>query len=261
MKSKKHIAIIGNGKLGGVLRAALAGAGYNVAAYARGQKPDLADADIVFITTQDQNIAKAAKSLARLEWKRGAIAVHCSGSENSDLLVPLRRKGVLTASCHPLQSFPDLKSGLAALPGTYWFCEGQGRAVAAMKPIIQQLRGKMIPIKADQKIAYHGAVCMAANYLTSLIGASGNIAGQIGLRETEFRAALAPILQATLRNTIALGPRAALTGPIQRGDGVTIRKHQSAIRKLNSNSKQLLGVYKALYEYTKIMIKPPKRRG
>ncbi|TAH32415.1 MAG: DUF2520 domain-containing protein [Alphaproteobacteria bacterium] len=254
MKSKKQIVIIGNGKLGGVLRTALHKAGFNVRAFGRGQKPDVGDADIVFIATQDQNIAKTAKSLARLEWKKGAVAVHCSGSENSDLLSPLRRKGVFTASCHPLQSFPNLKSGLRALPGTYWFCEGRGRALATMKPIIQKLRGKMVTVKPDQKNAYHGAVCMAANYLTTLVGASGDIAAQIGLRESEFRAALAPILHATLRNTIAIGPRAALTGPIQRGDGVTVQKHQRAIKKLRNNSRDLLGVYNALYKYTKVMI-------
>jgi predicted short-subunit dehydrogenase-like oxidoreductase (DUF2520 family) len=92
---------------------------------------------------------------------------------------------------------------------------------------------------------------MAANYLTTLIGASEQIAAEIGLDGKLFRAALAPILRATLENTIAMGPKAALTGPVARGDNSIVQSHLQRLQDLPAHANDVSAIYELLAEYTK----------
>ena len=267
------IAVIGLGRVGAVLAVSLAKAGYKVAAVAR-SKPaavefcrtrganlptlfpaelsDLPSAEIIIFCVGDSEIAPLAERLTVQNLlSKGQIIAHCSGSMDMSALSACKKIDCLTASMHPLQSFPNFESGLAALPGIFWFVEGDAAAKPKLRVIVEKLSGQYAEIQSGQKAAYHTAVCMAANYLTSLIAASESIATQNGIDADLFRRALEPILTTTLRNTVQLGPVAALTGPIRRGDDLTVQRHIAEIRKLGNHSNGLMSIYQSLGEFTK----------
>jgi len=60
-----------------------------------------------------------------------------------------------------------------------------------------------------------------------------------GVGPEEGLAALAPIARATLENTLRMGPQAALTGPISRGDVETVRRNVHALRLVSQSTQNL----------------------
>ena len=74
----------------------------------------------------------------------------------------------------------------------------------------------------DDRAAYHAAASIASNFLITLEWAAERIGGV-------DRAALAPLVRATVENWVAEGPRAALTGPIARGDEATVARQRAAV--------------------------------
>ena len=59
----------------------------------------------------------------------------------------------------------------------------------------------------------------------ALEGAAERLAATAGVD----RAALAPLVRASVENWAALGAREALTGPVARGDEATVAAHRAAV--------------------------------
>ena len=84
----------------------------------------------------------------------------------------------------------------------------------------------MMPVRipADAKPAYHAGAAIVANYTVAL-RRCGRAArrGRRGCRRTLPRGFIFRCSGGTVANLTALGPAAALTGPVRRGDVQTIR--------------------------------------
>jgi predicted short-subunit dehydrogenase-like oxidoreductase (DUF2520 family) len=88
---------------------------------------------------------------------------------------------------------------------------------------------------------------MACNYLVALLDAASALAASAGVDAPTWAAAVEPIVRATLDNAMTLGPAAALTGPVARGDAATVRRHGEAMARAD---ERLRDVYAALGRYT-----------
>lgn len=263
--SAKTIAIIGPGTVGSAIAAAAARAGWAIAAVAArteasaraaaewlpgspaaGPIEQVASAGaLLLLTVPDDAIVPLAKRLAEARAVNEAtVVVHCSGALGSDALAPLAQaSGCAVASMHPLQTFPDPASAVETLPGTYWFCEGDPRALAVIEPLVADLQGEYRPIDPNRKALYHAAACMACNYLATLQEAAIAAATLGGIAPQDARNALAPLVAATVENVHRFGAGKALTGPIARGDVDTVRRHLAA---LDATEADLAGLYRQL---------------
>ncbi|MCX7045384.1 MAG: DUF2520 domain-containing protein [Candidatus Sumerlaeota bacterium] len=155
---------------------------------------------------------------------------------------PEPRIPIFIASFHPLQTFPTPEAAIARLPGAWCFCEGDEAALKVLKQLAGALGCRFARINAENKIYYHIAAVMACNYMTALADAAFEMAERAGIpRETALQA-FAPIMSATLDNIVTLGPGAALTGPIARGDSATIERHLAA---LQSADPEIQSLYRA----------------
>ena len=67
-------------------------------------------------------------------------------------------------------------------------------------------------------------------------------AAAAGLDPEEARAALAPLVRATVENWAELGPRRALTGPVARGDELTVATQRAAVREAAPQLEPLFDV-------------------
>jgi predicted short-subunit dehydrogenase-like oxidoreductase (DUF2520 family) len=92
----------------------------------------------------------------------------------------------------------------------------------------------------------HASAVVASNYLVALIDAATKLAQRAGLSRRRAMEALGPLVRATVDNVLRLGPERALTGPIERGDVGTIRRHLSAI----GPDRRLRRLYAALGAWT-----------
>ncbi|MDA8234822.1 MAG: DUF2520 domain-containing protein [Clostridia bacterium] len=265
---KKKIAIIGAGVVGSSIAILLHRRGYQVTgvvsrnpksarALAAKVNSPVGDtnvtevagiAEILFITTPDREIARVALDVAEAaNFNPGTLVIHMSGVLSSDVLGSVKKRGGLVLSLHPLQSFAGVEEALASLPGSVFTLEGDEEALADGRELVQDLGGIAVPIKAEDKVIYHGAACFAANYLVALAHLAVGLFQSIGFSQAQGIQALLPLMQGVLDNIKAVGPVQALTGPIARGDGSTVAGHLAA---LADKAPEALDIYRLLGNYT-----------
>lgn len=204
----------------------------------------LSQTDIVFITTPDDQIAKAVELINQSSLKR-AVALHTSGALSSEVLQPLKIHGFAVGSCHPLQSFASPNSGLSLIPQTYFCIEGDGRAVRQARRFVKAIGANHFEIAKEKKHLYHAAAVLASGGVTTLLSAALELLSHCGLSEREARRVLLPLAEGTIQNLAAVGAAKALTGPVRRGDAGTVRKNMQALADVDL---ALVEIYRLLTE-------------
>ncbi len=198
---------------------------------------------VVLIATPDDEIAVVAQELARIggEELRGRIVLHTSGAMDSAVLNAVQQQGAKVGSLHPLQSF----SGVAvpSLEGKVFTVEGEVQAVRMARRIARALGGSPVRILGSKKLLYHAAAAMAAGHVLAVEEAATQLLVSTGMRRSEAVRALLPLTRQVLENFERLGPRAAWTGPLSRGDYKVVRAHWDALRE---SPKEFAQAYEAL---------------
>jgi len=264
----KKIAIIGAGVVGSSMAILMQRKGYRItgvasrrqaSAEALGERvgsltttTDIANivdnAEIVLIATPDREISRVAESLADAPGFRfGTIVIHLSGALTSDILSPVKRRGGLVLSLHPLQSFANVEGALTGLPGSVFTLEGDDTAIVTGQELVRALGGQPVSIKAEDKVLYHGAACIAANYLVSLAHLAVSLFEAAGFTQEQAGQALIPLMRGVLDNVAVSGPVRSLTGPIARGDTGTVVKHLVTLKEKYPGA---LDIYCLLGQYT-----------
>jgi len=225
------IAIIGAGRLGHGLAAALAKRGRKSVLFGREWDPTaVRQAKLVLLAVPDDAITPLAAILAeRQAISDVQIVLHLSGLLDRRALEPLAATGAARGSFHPLQTISDPATAPERLEGAYAGIEGDDRALRAGRDLATILDMKVVEISSQAKPAYHAAASIVSNYTVTLLGIAERLAMEAGVpRETAAEIYL-PLLHGTLANLMATTPAAALTGPIRRGDLQTLRAHFAAL--------------------------------
>lgn len=208
--------IIGPGRAGGALATALSAVGWLVdGPLGRDHDPATATsgARVVLLAVPDGEVADLAASLAPGE----AVVAHVAGSLGLDVLVPHPR----VASVHPLVSLPDAAIGARRLTGA-WFAVA-GDPVAA--EVVDALDGRAVAVADEDRTTYHATAAVAANHLVALLGQVERLARRVGVPLEAYL----DLARGALDNVAEVGPAAALTGPVARGDRATVARHLAAI--------------------------------
>lgn len=246
----RSFSVVGAGRLGTALAAALARRGWRPAALvdrdlgaarearrlagagrastALGPSPD--PGRLVVVAVPDAQVAKAAAALARsgVDWT-GRVVVHTSGLLAASVLAPLARRGALTASCHPVQSFARKDAPASVFTGVTWGVEGDPVAVEACGRVVRSLRGHLLPLAAKDKPLYHAACALASNAFVALEGTAFELLVRAGIDRGAAEAVLLPLVEGTLQNVKKFGVDGAMTGPVIRGDQSTVSAHLKAL--------------------------------
>lgn len=196
--------------------------------------------DIVFLTVPDDAIEALAEQLAR---KSTALKdknfVHCSGALSSEVLLPLKSKGALTASFHPIASITPKTETFQDI----WFdMEGDSSLLDLINSIAEDLGAQTLKINAEHKVLLHAAAVSASNYLVVLANLTAGIASNAGISEEQTIQAFLPLMKTSITNIEQLGIAKALTGPIARGDVQTISMHLQQLEKF----PEIASLYKTL---------------
>jgi predicted short-subunit dehydrogenase-like oxidoreductase (DUF2520 family) len=236
-------AVIGPGRLGTTLAAALREAGREVVGpLGRGES---AAADLAILCVPDGEIADAAAAAAEM----APMVGHTSGATPLAALVPAGQRFGL----HPLQTFPaPVESGaLDRFAGVGCAVAGSGpAALAAATELAQSLGMRPFPIDDEGRAAYHAAASVASNFLVTLEAAAERIAAGAGLEPEQARELLAPLVRSTVEGWASLGPERALTGPVARGDRATVAVQRQAVAE---TAPTLLPLFDELVEHTEAL--------
>ncbi|WP_137172620.1 Rossmann-like and DUF2520 domain-containing protein [Massilia sp. HP4] len=209
----------------------------------------LRPADIWLLAVSDDQIAPMAAALAQAQQDklRDAVVFHCSGAKASNELQALRDRGALVASVHPIRSFADPDAVALDFTGTYCGTEGDAAALARLTPAFEAIGARPVPIDAAAKTVYHAAAVFASNYLTTVLDAALRAYQAAGVPEHVARELARPLASETMANVFRLGPAAALSGPVARGDHATVARQQQALLEWDEATGKL---YEALLPLT-----------
>jgi predicted short-subunit dehydrogenase-like oxidoreductase (DUF2520 family) len=219
-------AVVGDGRVG---RALVGSVPFLQGPFGRGF--DGVGFDIVVLAVPDGEIARAAGGI-----KRGPMVGHCAGAVGLDVLAPHEAFGL-----HPLMTVTregaNFAGASAAIAGT------TARALEAARCLADALDMQAVVLADADRAAYHTAASIASNFFVTLQDAAEVMMRTAGIDP----ATLVPLVRATLENWAALGVRAALTGPIARGDHATVARQRAAVIE---RAPELLALFDALCDRT-----------
>ncbi len=251
--ARLSVGVIGAGRVGSVLGAALGQAGHRVVAVsgvsdASRRRADallpgvpvvpptevLDAAELVLLTVPDDVLPELVAGIAASGAVRaGALVVHTSGRYGVAVLDPVTRRGALPLALHPAMTFTGRPEDLARLTGA---CFGV-TAPEPLRPIAEALVVEMGAdpqwVDEDARPLYHAALASGANHLATLVNESVDLLRRCGVGEPERL--LAPLLGASLDNALRSGD-AALTGPVARGDAGTVAAHIAVLREVSPDT-------------------------
>ncbi|QTV78973.1 Rossmann-like and DUF2520 domain-containing protein [Microbacterium sp. NIBRBAC000506063] len=215
LSPEASVAIIGAGRLGGVLAGALRHAGFTVQG-PLGRGEAVPSVDVALLCVPDAAIAEAAQHVRG----RTRLIGHVSGATPLD---------DVDFSLHPLQTFtgeesPEVFHGIGAAVA------GRTDDALAVATHLAEILGAL-PFEIDDacRAAYHAAASLASNLVLTVLDAAEQVADAAGIPQAEARALLTPLVRRTVENWSDAGAAAALTGPIARGDEGTVARQRTAI--------------------------------
>ncbi|MBI3112360.1 MAG: DUF2520 domain-containing protein [Ignavibacteriales bacterium] len=191
------------------------------------------ETDLLAIAVPDEQLEAVAAEVAeraKLNF-HDLVAFHTSGVHTSDLLDPLAKKGAVTCSIHPIQTFAagmPVEEQVGMMKGISYGIEGndQGRRMA--EQIVAALEGNILVVPKEEKISYHLACVFASNYTVALLGAVEELTASYGGSSAlkHFRT----LVESSIANAVRMSPAKALTGPIARGSSRVIEAHVSGLQ-------------------------------
>lgn len=209
--------------------------------------------DIIFITTQDFEIAAVAEKLAR-NLLHQSFVFHTSGALSSEILGAL--KHCKTGSIHPLVSVSDPIIGAEKFKNVYFCVEGEPEAVKIAEKIVKNLGGKPFFIETEFKALYHASAVTACGHLVALIDVANEMLSKCGLSAENAQKILLPLIKSTVENLEIQNTAQALTGTFARADGETFERHLAILKK--NVSAEALETYLQLGERSLHLVKEQK---
>jgi predicted short-subunit dehydrogenase-like oxidoreductase (DUF2520 family) len=241
------VGVVGAGRVGAVLAAALVRAGHRVVAVAAVSAPSLeraerlvpealvlpvdevaASAELLLLAVPDDALAGLVLGLASTgAVRRGTLVAHTSGAHGIDVLRPLTDGGALPIALHPVMTFTGTEVDLQRLDGACFGVTTTEVLRPAAEALVIEMGSEPVWIAEDLRATYHAGLAFGANNLVTLVTEAADLLTRAGVENPQRM--LGPLLGAALDNSLRHGDR-ALTGPVARGDAGTVATHLRAIR-------------------------------
>lgn len=266
-----RVAIIGPGRVGTTLAAALTQAGHRVVAVSGGSEAargrfvsrfagaisteaasDAAGrAELVLVTTPDDAIESVVTAIAVGDgFQETQHVVHTSGALG---LAPLRRAalaGARVAACHPAQTFPEGMVDPAAIVGVAWAVTAASDDRGWAHDLVEQLGGTPHELPETGRVLYHAGLAVASNAVGAAVAVSRQLLRAAGVDDpAPF---LGPLVSASADNAVERGAD-ALTGPVVRGDVGTVHRH---LAELEATAPHLAAAYRHLSAVIVAQVRP-----
>ncbi|RNI25201.1 Rossmann-like and DUF2520 domain-containing protein [Flexivirga caeni] len=255
-----RVGVVGAGRVGSVLGAALRQAGHEIVAVSAVSAESLeraetllpgvpvrdvdqvvASADVVLLTVPDDAIGPLVSGLAAQgAWEGGRLAIHTSGFRGLDVLQPVLDAGGDAVVLHPVMTFTGSAEDVGRITGAPIAVTASMGADLVADALALDLGGEPFRLADEDRALYHAALSHAANHLTTIVAQAAQLLREIGVDASDLL--LRPLLDAALENALQRGDR-ALTGPIARGDVGTIAAHLDA---LAGRPEDIVSAYRAL---------------
>ncbi|MEU4679774.1 DUF2520 domain-containing protein [Micromonospora sp. NPDC023737] len=258
------VGVIGTGRVGAVLGAALSAAGHPVVAatggsgvnrnrlallpsVAPGSAAEVARAatDLLLIAVPDDALARVVATLADGGLLHpGQVVAHTSGAHGLTVLDPAAAVGARPLALHPAMTFTGTPEDLGRLAGISYGVTAPTDLRPLAARLVADLGGVPEWVGEADRPLYHAALAHGANHLVTLVNEAADRLRDAGVTQPEK--VLAPLLRAALENALHYGD-GALTGPVSRGDAGTVERH---LARLAATAPESVAPYLALARRT-----------
>src|ERR671917_2275188 len=262
--ARLRIGVVGAGRVGAVLGAALTAAGHDVVAAAGLSTASaeraarllpgvpllptdevVAAADLVVLAVPDDSLAGLVSGLAETGiWRAGQLAFHTTGTPGLALLAPAARAGVLPLALPPAMTFTGAPEDADRLAGAPFGVTSRPVHRAVAETLVLEMGGEPFFVAEQDRKLYHAALVTGANHLVTLVAEAADLLRTAGV--TDPGRVLAPLLTAALDNGLRRGDR-GLTGPVSRGDVGTVADH---LQTLAERAPDAVAAYVAMAQRT-----------
>lgn len=240
------VGVVGAGKVGAVLGAALRAAGHAVvgvsavseASRERAENllpgvpvleiPEIIErAELVLLAVPDDALAELVGGLAATgAWQAGQLVVHTSGRYGTEVLAPARARGAIGLALHPAMTFTGMSLDLTRLADSSFGVTAPAAVLPIAQALVVEMGAEPVVIEERDRVLYHCALAHASNHLVTITAQSAQLLQDIGVEQPDRL--LGPLMRASLENALAAG-EGVLTGPVARGDVGTVRAHRGAL--------------------------------
>ena len=239
-----EITIVGPGRLGRTVAAALRQAGWQVCLCGRGD--DIPAGPLTWLTVPDGAISQVAARVPP-----GGVLLHASGATD---LAPLRPHHPV-GSLHPLMTFPGPEIAVPPMQDLPAAIAGDPQARQAAQKIASAMGWHTFVVEGS-RTHYHAAAVIAGNYATTLLAVAAEVLASAGVDPRAAPGLLAPLALTSLRNAAVAEPARALTGPAARGDADVIARHREALSQLPGSAG---AVYDVMLAATQAILQASER--
>jgi len=257
------VGVVGTGRVGAVLGAALHRVGHRVVAASAVSEESLhrahellpgipllevpavvAAADLVLLAVPDDSLSGLVSGLAATgAFRPGQVLVHTSGRHGVGVFEPAGRSDVLPLALHPAMSFTGTGIDLERLPDCIFGVTTLKELRPLGEALVLEMGGEPVWIEEEDRPLYHAALTHGADHLVTLVAQSMELLEDAGVDQPGR--VLTPLLAAALDNALRTGDQ-ALTGPVVRGDAGTVAEHLAEL----AAAPQIRSTYRALARAT-----------
>ncbi len=223
-------ALCGAGRVGTSLAYSLKAAGWGFYGYYSTSFPDWVKKEeridkldelkernlLVLIALPDREIKRVSKKLPSF-----LIVGHTSGSLDHTAIHAPSPRGIF--SLHPLRSVPKYRMNLSH---GFWGIEGDRVGIETAKKIVRVLKGRYLVVDTDKKPLYHLAAVLSTNLTTSLLFLAHKLFEKCGIQ----KGIDLYLGETTIKNIKDMGYLGSLTGPVERGDYLTIKRDLQSLK-------------------------------
>lgn len=220
--ARLRVGIIGAGRVGPVLGAALAGAGHaivGITAVSQASRdraeamlpevpvltvPELVErAELVLIAVPESELADLVAGLAATgAWRPGQLVAHTAPSVGTSVLAPATRAGAIPLALHPALAFTGTSVDLGRLRESFCAVTAPGPVQPIGQALAVELGCEPILIDDADRAAYGEAIATATQFSTAIVGQAVALLRGIGVESPGI------VLSSLVRSSVD----AALTG-------------------------------------------------
>ncbi|MEP7192630.1 MAG: DUF2520 domain-containing protein [Actinomycetota bacterium] len=264
--ARLDVGIVGTGRVGAVLGAALHRAGHRLVAVSavseqsRVRAADLLPgipvmaveevierAELVLLTVPDDALPSLVAGLSATgSWQAGQLVVHTSGRYGAGIFEPAAGHHILGLALHPAMTFTGTSMDLVRLTDCCFGITAPEVLRPVAEALVLEMGAEPVWIEEQNRPMYHAGLAHGSNHLVTLVAQAMQVLGSAGVEDPQRL--IAPLLNAALDNALRMGD-GALTGPVARGDASTVAAH---LAQLTEQTPDIRPTYVALARATAV---------
>lgn len=226
------VGLVGAGRVGAVLAAALGGAGHRIVAAsavsdASRERAEtllpgvpilsvpavIAASDLVLLGLPTADLPGFVAGIADLDgWQPGQLVVHCAPDHGTGVLDPATRRGAIPLALHPILQFTGTSLDVTRLVGTWFGITAPAPVLPIAQALVLEVGGEPVVIAEEARPRYTEAVAVATSFSAAIVEQATGLLQDVGVPRPG--AVLAPLIRSVVGNALARADPGADASPV-----------------------------------------------